>query len=38
MLMQGAVVVLTLGVFFVGLYPPPLFDLTDSVAQVLFTT
>ena len=36
MLMQGAVVVLTLGVFFVGLYPEPLFKVTDSVASVLF--
>ena len=37
-LMQGAVVVLTLGVFFVGLYPQPLFEVTESVAQVLFTS
>jgi hypothetical protein len=28
--------VLTVGVFFVGLYPAPLFDLTDSVASALF--
>jgi len=33
---QGAVVVLTAGIFFVGLYPAPLFDVTDSVAAVLF--
>jgi NADH-quinone oxidoreductase subunit N len=36
--LQGAVVVLTLGVFFVGLYPQPLFDVTDSVAKVLFAS
>jgi NADH-quinone oxidoreductase subunit N len=36
LVMQGSVVVLTIGVFFVGLYPAPLFDLTDSVAGVLF--
>ena len=33
---QAVAVVLTLGVFFVGLYPAPLFDVTDSVAKVLF--
>ncbi|MPZ47779.1 MAG: NADH-quinone oxidoreductase subunit NuoN [Dehalococcoidia bacterium] len=38
LIMQGAVIVLTLGVFFVGLYPAPLFELTDSVAAVLFTS
>jgi NADH-quinone oxidoreductase subunit N len=37
LVMQGAVVVLTVGVFFVGLYPAPLFDVTDSVSQVLFS-
>ena len=37
LLMQASVVVLTVGVFFVGLYPAPLFDLTDSVSKVLFT-
>jgi NADH-quinone oxidoreductase subunit N len=37
LIMQGAVVVLALGVFFVGLYPQPVFDLTDSVTAVLFT-
>jgi NADH-quinone oxidoreductase subunit N len=36
LVMQGAVVVLALGVFFVGLYPQPIFDLTDSVSAVLF--
>jgi NADH-quinone oxidoreductase subunit N len=36
MLMQTAAVILTVGVFFVGLYPAPLFDLTDSVSSVLF--
>jgi NADH-quinone oxidoreductase subunit N len=36
MVLQASVVVLALGVFFVGLYPAPLFDVTDSVAQVLF--
>jgi NADH-quinone oxidoreductase subunit N len=35
---QGTVIVLTIGVFFVGLYPAPLFDITDSVAEVLFTS
>jgi hypothetical protein len=25
-------------VFFVGLYPAPLFDITDSVAQALFSS
>jgi NADH-quinone oxidoreductase subunit N len=34
--MSGSLVVLTLGVFLVGLYPAPLFDVTDSVAAVLF--
>jgi NADH-quinone oxidoreductase subunit N len=37
LVMQSAVVVLTVGVFFVGLYPAPLFDVTDSVSQVLFS-
>jgi NADH-quinone oxidoreductase subunit N len=36
--MQGSVVVLALLVFFVGLYPQPLFDLTDSVSAVLFAS
>ncbi len=36
LVLQGSAVVLTLGVFFVGLYPQPLFDVTDSVAAVLF--
>jgi NADH-quinone oxidoreductase subunit N len=34
---QAAVVLLALGVFFVGLYPAPLFDVTDSVSKVLFS-
>jgi NADH-quinone oxidoreductase subunit N len=34
--MSGSLAVLTLGVFLVGLYPAPLFDVTDSVAAVLF--
>jgi NADH-quinone oxidoreductase subunit N len=38
LVMQGAVVLLALGVFFVGLYPQPIFDLTDSVSAVLFTS
>jgi NADH-quinone oxidoreductase subunit N len=38
LLMQASAVVLTVGVFFVGLYPAPLFDLTDSVSSVLFTS
>ena len=37
LLIQGAVVVLGVGVFFVGLYPAPLFEVTDSVAAVLFS-
>jgi NADH-quinone oxidoreductase subunit N len=36
LLLKASVVVLTVGVFFVGLYPAPLFDLTDSVASALF--
>ncbi len=36
LLMQGAGVVLTIGVLFVGLYPAPLFDVTDNVSKVLF--
>jgi NADH-quinone oxidoreductase subunit N len=36
MFTQAVAVVLTLGVFFVGLYPAPLFDVTDNVAKVLF--
>ena len=36
MLTKAVSIVLALGVFFVGLYPAPLFDLTDSVASVLF--
>ncbi|HLF76034.1 MAG TPA: NADH-quinone oxidoreductase subunit N [Dehalococcoidia bacterium] len=38
LLAQAAVVVLTVGVFFVGLYPAPLFEITDSVAEVLFSS
>jgi NADH-quinone oxidoreductase subunit N len=38
LLMQASAVVLTVGVFFVGLYPAPLFDLTESVSSVLFTS
>jgi NADH-quinone oxidoreductase subunit N len=34
--MSSSLVVLTLGVFLVGLYPAPLFEVTDSVAAVLF--
>jgi NADH:ubiquinone oxidoreductase subunit 2 (subunit N) len=36
LLTQGMVIVLTVGVFFVGLYPAPLFEVTDKVANVLF--
>src|SRR5690606_17073249 len=36
LLMQVSVVVLTIGVFFVGLYPAPPFEVRDSVAAVLF--
>jgi NADH-quinone oxidoreductase subunit N len=38
LLMQASVVVLTVGVFFVGLYPAPLFELTDSVSAALFSS
>ena len=38
MIMQGSVVALAIGVFFVGLYPQPVFDLTDSVTSVLFAS
>jgi NADH-quinone oxidoreductase subunit N len=38
LVMQGAVVVLALGVFFVGLYPQPLFEVTDTVSEVLFAS
>ncbi len=36
--LQGSAVALALAVFFVGLYPQPIFDLTDSVTAVLFTS
>jgi len=36
MLMQVATVVLTVGVFFVGLYPAPVYELTESVSSALF--
>ena len=36
LVLQGSGVVLTLGVFFVGLYPAPLFEITDDVSRVLF--
>ena len=35
--MQAAVAILALGVFFVGLYPSPWFDITNSVSKVLFS-
>ena len=38
LILQGSVVALALGVFFVGLYPQPVFDLTDSVSAVLFAS
>jgi NADH-quinone oxidoreductase subunit N len=38
LLLQASVVVLTVGVFVVGLYPAPLFDLTDSVSAALFAS
>jgi NADH-quinone oxidoreductase subunit N len=38
LVMQGAVAVLAILVFVVGLYPQPLFDVTDTVSQVLFTS
>ncbi len=34
--LQGASIALIVGVFIVGLYPEPLFKITDSVAAVLF--
>ena len=34
LVMQGMAVLLTVGVFFVGLYPAPLFDVTDKVSKV----
>ena len=37
LLLQGAVLVLGFGVFFVGLYPAPWFDITDKVSKVLFS-
>ena len=37
MTLQGASMVLIVGVFLVGLYPAPLFEITDTVAQVLFS-
>jgi NADH-quinone oxidoreductase subunit N len=36
LVMRGAVAVLTVGIFLVGLYPAPLFELTDDVSRVLF--
>ena len=36
LILQGSGVALTIGVLFVGLYPAPLFDVTDSVSKVLF--
>jgi NADH-quinone oxidoreductase subunit N len=36
LLMRACVAVLTAGIFFVGLYPAPLFDITDDVSKVLF--
>jgi NADH-quinone oxidoreductase subunit N len=36
LLMRANVAVLTLGIFFVGLYPTPLFKLTDDVSKALF--
>jgi NADH-quinone oxidoreductase subunit N len=35
-LLQGTALVLALGIFFVGIYPAPLFNITDSVSQLLF--
>jgi hypothetical protein len=35
--MKASVVVLTIGIFVVGLYPAPLFEVTDDVSRVLFT-
>ncbi|MHB8574182.1 MAG: hypothetical protein ACYDCQ_02515, partial [Dehalococcoidia bacterium] len=36
MLMSGALGLLTLGVFFVGLYPLPLLKATDKAVSLLF--
>jgi NADH-quinone oxidoreductase subunit N len=37
-LTQGAVALLVFGVFFVGLYPSPWFEITDNVSRFLFTS
>lgn len=37
LLTRGVVVVLTIGVFFVGIFPSPLFKITDDVSRVLFS-
>jgi NADH-quinone oxidoreductase subunit N len=37
LVMQGTIVLLTLGVFLVGLYPAPVFDITDNISKFLFT-
>jgi NADH-quinone oxidoreductase subunit N len=36
MLMRASIAVLTVGIFFVGLYPQPLFEVTNNVSQALF--
>jgi len=36
LLMRASVAVLTLGIFLVGLYPSPLFQVTDDVSKALF--
>ncbi len=36
LLMQASVLILTLGIFVVGLYPSPLFKVTDDVSKALF--
>ncbi len=35
--MRVSIAVLTVGIFFVGLYPAPLFELTDDVSKALFS-
>jgi NADH-quinone oxidoreductase subunit N len=37
-IMAGAVALLVIGVFVVGLYPSPLFDVTDEISSFLFTS
>jgi NADH-quinone oxidoreductase subunit N len=38
MLMSGVTFALVIGIFFVGLFPQPLFDVTDNIADAVFQT